>query len=233
MEAIILVGGLGTRLRRVISDLPKAMAPVNGRPFLEYQLAYLKSNGVNRVVLAVGYKKESIIAHFGNEFLQMEIIYAEEEEPLGTGGAILNALPVTKEPQFYILNGDTIFEISLNKLQNVHREKKADLTLALRKVQDTARYGAVTTDEYGRIKGFLEKGETEGEGLINGGIYFGDREFFEQISYPGKFSFEKDVLEQEYRQKRFYGIGFDDYFLDIGIPEDYKRAQDEFKRLEY
>lgn len=233
MEAVILVGGLGTRLRPVVSDIPKAMAPVNGRPFLEYQLAYLKNNGINRVILAVGYKKDSIISHFGNEFFQMKIAYAKEEKPLGTGGAILNALPLVREQQFFILNGDTMFEISLNKLQKVHREKKADLTLALRKVQDTSRYGAVTNDDNGRINGFLEKGEAKGEGLINGGIYFGNRKFFEQISYQGKFSFEKEVLEQEYRQQKFYGIGFENYFLDIGIPDDYKRAQHEFKRLGY
>ncbi|MCF8231462.1 MAG: nucleotidyltransferase family protein [Bacteroidales bacterium] len=233
MEAIILVGGLGTRLRPVVSDIPKAMAPVNGRPFLEYQLAYLKNNGISRVILAVGYKKDSIISHFGNEFLQMEIAYAKEEEPLGTGGAILNALPLVREQQFFILNGDTMFEISLDELQKVYWEKKADLTLALRKVKDISRYGAVTIDDNGRINGFLEKGEAKGKGLINGGIYFGNRKFFEQISYQGKFSFEKEVLEKEYRHKKFYGVGFENYFLDIGIPNDYKRAQHEFKRLGY
>jgi len=233
MEAVILVGGLGTRLRKAISDLPKAMAPVNGRPFLEYQLAYLKNNGITRVILAVGYKKDYIISHFGNKFLQMDIAYAEEDQPLGTGGAIMNAIHNVSEEQFYILNGDTIFDINLKKLQEVHQAKNADLTIALRKVHDTSRYGAVAMGEDGRVKGFLEKGEAEGEGLINGGIYFGTRDFFDKIALKGKFSFEKEILELKYNKYLFYGVAFDDYFLDIGIPEDYNRAQNEFKRFSY
>lgn len=233
MEAIVLVGGLGKRLRSEVSDLPKAMAPINGRPFLEYQMGYLKNQGITRVIMAVGYKKEHIQQHFQNEYQHIEIVYAEEHEPLGTGGAIVNALPLVKNNRFFILNGDTVFNISLDKLIEKHRDLNADLTMALRKIEDTTRYGSVEIDHSGRIKGFLEKGEAQGKGLINGGIYFANRSLIENCSENERFSFEKEVLEQNYKTQKFYGVPFDDYFLDIGIPEDYKRAQHEFRELGY
>ncbi len=233
MEAIVLVGGLGTRLRSEIDELPKAMAPVNGKPFLDYQLSYLKTNGIERVVLAVGYKKESIQAYFSDEFRNMKLVYAPEEEPLGTGGAIMNALPYVSSSQFFILNGDTIFNIPLETLKSFHKNQQADLTIALRKIEDTARYGGVYADKSGRIKGFFEKGASQGEGMINGGIYFANKELFSHFPSGKKFSFEREVLEKQYRERSFYGIAFENYFLDIGIPEDYKRAQHEFKRLGY
>lgn len=233
MEAIVLVGGLGKRLRSEVSDLPKAMAPVNGQPFLEYQMAYLKKQGITRAILAVGYKKEQIQHHFQNEFQGMNIAYAIEQEPLGTGGAIVNALPLVKSRRFFILNGDTIFNIRLNELIKKYQEMNAGLTLALRKVNDTGRYGSVQIDKDGRITGFLEKGESQGEGLINGGVYYTESSLFDSYREKEVFSFEKEILESNYKTHRFFAVPFEDYFLDIGIPEDYKRAQNEFKRLEY
>jgi len=233
MEAIVLVGGLGKRLRSEVSDLPKAMAPVNGRPFLEYQMGYLKKQGITRVIMAVGFKKEPIQQHFQSEYQRIEIVYAEEYEPLGTGGAIVNALPQVKNNRFFILNGDTVFNISLGKLIEKHRDLNADLTMALRKIEDATRYGSVKIDHSGRIKGFLEKGDSHGEGLINGGIYFAERSLFSNCAAKEMFSFEKEILESKYKTHRFYGVPFDDYFLDIGIPEDYKRAQHEFRELGY
>lgn len=232
-EAIVLVGGLGTRLRGIVNQLPKAMAPVNGRPFLEYQLGYLESKGITRVIMAVGYMKEAIMENFGSSYRSLALDYAVEEEPLGTGGAIMNAVSHLRGEQFYILNGDTIFDIPLQKLQEIRNTKKADLVVALRKVKDTSRYGGVTVDDEGRINGFVEKGSASGEGWINGGIYLCSKEFLKNFNFNPKFSFEKEILEKEYSRRAIYGAGFINYFLDIGIPKDYKRAQHEFRELGY
>lgn len=232
-EAIILAGGLGTRLKDVVKNVPKVMAPVNGRPFLEYVLDYLDHNIINHVVLSVGYKNDIIRNHFGNKYKSIKIDYAVEDEPLGTGGGIKKAFEFINGRRALVLNGDTMFRIDMQKILGFHFSKGSDFSVILRKVDNVSRYGAVETDENNRIIRFNEKGKQAGEGNINGGVYIINKNFFEKNKFGDKFSLEKDCFEKMVETHPFYGIVCKQYFLDIGIPEDYKRAQDEFREFEY
>ncbi len=232
-EAIILAGGRGTRLKNVVNDVPKVMAPVNGRPFLEYVLDYLENYVIEHVVLSVGYMREVIMNHFGDVYKSIKIDYAVEEEPLGTGGGILNAFELIEDNKSFVLNGDTMFRINLVKHFDFHLSKMSDFTVVLREVENVERYGSVEIDEYKRIIGFNEKGEKSGKGLINGGVYLINKKFFNSHSFPKQFSLEKDCLEKMVDSHPFYGVICKQYFLDIGIPDDYLKAQDDFKRFAY
>ncbi|EOC5019166.1 nucleotidyltransferase family protein [Campylobacter upsaliensis] len=221
MEAIILCGGLGTRLRAVVKDVPKPMAPVGGKPFLEFIFEFLKKQGVKSVILAVSYKYEVIQEYFKDSFLGIKIRYSIEKEPLGTGGAIKEALKLCEEEQIFVLNGDSIFEIDLKNL----RLNGAKICLALKKMFDFERYGAVSIDESGEIVEFKEKSFCK-EGLINGGIYLLSKDIFEGFSLLGHFSFE-EFLSANYKALKARAELFEDYFIDIGIPQDYEK----FSRL--
>lgn len=231
MEAVILAGGLGTRLREVVSEVPKSMADIGGRPFLEYQFNYLKKYGITRVILSVGYKSDAIKNHFGAAFNGIEIEYALETEPLGTGGGVKNALQYAKSSEVLIMNGDTMFAVDLQKFVAFHRSKSTPLSLALRMVDAVERYGSVTIGENDRITNFAEKNTKFGYGMINGGIYLMNPRYLLESNQPKKFSLEKDFFEQIYSQEFIYGFISDGYFLDIGIPQDYKKAQVEFQKL--
>ncbi|HPE57325.1 MAG TPA: nucleotidyltransferase family protein [Bacteroidales bacterium] len=231
-EAVILAGGFGTRLQSEVPDLPKGMAPVNGRPFLEYLLDYLFNYVIEHVILAVGYKHEMIQNHFGNEYRGIKISYSIEDEPLGTGGAIKKAFDLVEGNKAFVFNGDTMFRISLVKHYDFHMQHQADFSMVLREVENVERYGTVERDDDKRITGFFEKGEKRGKGLINGGVYLISKKFFNKNAFPEKFSLEKDCLETMVHTQPFYGVLCKQYFLDIGIPEDYQKAQDEFKRFE-
>lgn len=232
-EAIVLAGGFGTRLQPVVKDVPKSMALVNGRPFLEYLFDYLVAGGIGTVVLSVGYKSVAIQEHFGNSYRSLKIRYAFEQEPLGTGGGIRNAFGLVEGPEAFVLNGDSLFRISLSEMQAFHTTGEGLLTLALRYLADTGRYGSVEIDFLHRVKGFTEKKEDAGPGYINGGIYILNKEFITGELFPERFSIEKDCFEKYCREYTMLGFAGEGYFLDIGIPEDYSKAQDEFKRLEY
>ena len=229
-EAIILAGGFGTRLSHVVSDVPKPMAPVYGRPFLCYLLDRLMDAGVSRVVLATGYKHECIETYFGTQYRGIEIVYSNEDQPLFTGGAIRQAAQYISSDELVVLNGDTLFDIDLRNLYDFHVERQANLSIALRHVTDTSRYGAVTCTN-DRIVAFHEKTESQGAGDINGGIYAIHRAWLMSQDLPTKFSFEKELMQPMAGQAGFYGLRFTDYFIDIGVPEDYYRAQEEFKSL--
>ena len=231
MEVIILAGGLGTRLRSEVKDVPKCMAPVAGKPFLWYLLKDLtKYEEVNRVILSVGYLREVIfewIDHVKNEF-PFEFVYAIEEQPLGTGGGIKLALSKSLTNDVVVLNGDTFFAVNLRELMEAHRLYPSAVTLALKPMQDFERYGRVIIDEVDkRIVEFKEK-EYCKEGLINGGIYVINKQepIFEGL--PEKFSFETAVFEPQCKLGKLFGVVQNGYFIDIGIPEDYKRANVEF-----
>ncbi len=219
MEAIILSGGLGTRLRSVISEIPKPMAPINNRPFLEYILDFLNNQGVKRVVLSVGYKWEVIKEYFGEKYKNIELIYNVEKERLGTGGAIKDSLKFVNEKQVYVLNGDTYFDVPLKEM------KLGDslIQLALKEMRDFDRYGVVEIDEHGKILSFKEKAYYK-EGLINGGIYLINKDIFNNFELPKQFSFE-EFLEKNFKKLKATGKKFDGYFIDIGIPEDYEKAK--------
>ena len=224
MEAVILAGGLGTRLRSVVSKVPKCMAPVDGKPFLQYMLEWLSRFDVSHVVLSVGYLREVIFAFIDSREWPFEISYAVEEEPLGTGGGIRLALTKCREDRVIVLNGDTFFNVDLKALTFA-----APVTLALKPMRDFDRYGAVDLAG-GLVTGFHEKTACT-EGLINGGVYALVRSRLDLAFYPGRFSFEKDLLEPLAAARLVAGQVQEGYFIDIGIPEDYTRAQRELPEI--
>ena len=229
-EVVILAGGFGTRLSPVLGNVPKPMAPVYGKPFLTYLLRRLEQAGAMHIILATGYKHEVIERYFGTHYRTLRLSYSREDKPLFTGGAILQASRLVQGDDFLVLNGDTLFDIDFDALCAFHKAHKAAVSLALREVDDTARYGAVQT-KGDSVVAFREKDASAGKGLINGGIYVIHREWLQQRSLPEKFSFEKDVLQALVDEGAFCGLAFRDYFIDIGVPEDYYRAQREFAGL--
>jgi len=226
-EAIILAGGFGTRLQGVVKDVPKPMAPVNGRPFLTYILDYLIEYEYTKVVLSVGYLHEKIEEFFGNQYKSLKIDYAVETEPLGTGGGIAYAMSKCQTKNVLVINGDTMFKVNLTEFEHFFAEKNRLLSIVLREVDDVSRYGSVVTGNNHMIVLFSEKGASAGRGYINGGVYMINRALFDKYPQPKKFSFEKDLMEKLYTQEQFYAMPSDGYFIDIGIPEDYARAQKE------
>ena len=227
-EAIILAGGLGTRLRSAVAHVPKCMAPVAGRPFLEYLLDSLCGTGVSRVILSVGYLREAVMDWVDPSRWPFEIAYAVEESPLGTGGGIRLALSECKGDRVAVLNGDTLFHADLDALMEASRGQA--LSIALKPMTDFDRYGSVTM-EGNRITAFREKAFCA-KGLINGGVYAIDRRLLDLSSFPERFSFEKDVLEPMASGGRLSGYVHDGYFIDIGIPEDYDRSQRELPEFQ-
>jgi D-glycero-alpha-D-manno-heptose 1-phosphate guanylyltransferase len=226
-DVIVLAGGLGTRLREAVKDIPKSMAPINGRPFLEYQLRALHAAGLERIIISTGYLGGQIQDYFGDSFRNMEIIYSHEHEPLGTGGAVKLAFGQVRTPYALVLNGDTLFKINLDLFFQRTVEKLADVSIALRTVEDASRYGLVKCNAVGQVIAFNEKSSAQQPGLINGGIYLIASRYFRRHELPDCFSLEKDFFGTRYNQDYFFGQVFNDYFLDIGIPKDYLRAQHE------
>ena len=229
-ECIILAGGLGTRLRSELPDTPKVMAPVAGHPFLYYVLKWLEKNSVMRVILSLGYKSEVVIDWCCTFESEIELAYSIETEPLGTGGAIAQAIQKAESDQVFAVNGDTFFNVDIDSMRNSHQNHNAELTLALKPMEHFDRYGTVIIDEDMKIGGFEEKGPHD-EGLINGGVYLINRDCLNDLGLPEKFSFETDFLETYFNEISMYGFIQDTYFIDIGIPDDYRRAQQELKAL--
>jgi len=224
MEAIILAGGLGTRLKSEVSDMPKSMAAIQTRPFLEYLLDQLIDQGVHRVILSLGYKSEHIQNHFHNAYKNCEIVYAIESTQLGTGGAIKNAMPYVLGNDVIIVNGDSIFITDIQAQMNAHLTEKAKVTIALKPMKNIERYGTVDLNPNNRVLRFNEKQPLE-EGLINTGMYIFNVPTFQSLDFPTKFSIEKDFFETHLEKLLFIGITSHGYFLDIGIPKDFQKAQ--------
>ena len=222
-QAIVLVGGRGTRLKSVVHDLPKPMANINGKPFLHYLLTKITNEGIVKIVLAVGYKHEIIQEYFGDEFQGAQIIYSIEKCPLGTGGAMKKAFQHLKGPAF-VFNGDALFNIPFKDLLKKFNEYKTDIVIALKSDKKFDRYGNVEVNENGQIVEFQEKGYVE-EGTFNGGVYIIHPRIWDVMELEDKFSFETDVMEAYVSQLQFYSVSFNSYFIDIGVPEDYERAQ--------
>lgn len=233
-EAIILAGGFGTRLQSVVNDVPKPMAPVNDQPFLNYQLRYLKHFGVRKIILSVGHLHEKIVSYYRDNFEGLAIFYSIEKEPMGTGGGIRMAIEQCQTKSALVLNGDSFFNINLNAFYNQHHSYKADCSLALRKVENAARYGTIKTSGYGVISSFREKSGEEKPGLINAGVYLLNKEIYLNKTEAGKnFSIEKDFFEKKLNELNILGFEHEGYFIDIGIPEDYTKAQHDFKGSAY
>lgn len=230
--AFVLVGGLGTRLRSVIgSETPKPLALIDGEPFLKHLLYWLKKQGVQNVVLGTGHlaeKFEEEIAAYAPA--GMSITFSREETPLGTGGAIRNALPLLNSDPVFIMNGDSIVDANLRELLDFHHLSQAPVTLTLAHVRDTARFGTVLKDEKGKVTGYREKTGDPVPGEINAGIYVASRQFLDNLPTETIFSFEKDVLAH-CDVNTSYALTFDSEFIDIGTPESYQQASDFFKRF--
>jgi D-glycero-alpha-D-manno-heptose 1-phosphate guanylyltransferase len=228
-EAIILAGGLGTRLKSEVAELPKSMAPINGIPFLQYQLDYLNKFEINNVYLAVGYLSNSIIEYFGESYKGITLSYSFEKEPLGTGGAISKAISQTKTEEILILNGDTLFQLELYEFYENHITSQADFSIALKRLTNFERYGVVQLNDINEIVGFEEK-QFQKSGIINGGVYILNKSALTSYSFPKKYSFEKEFLETKFKELKFCGFKSSSYFLDIGIPSDYEKAHEDFKQ---
>jgi D-glycero-alpha-D-manno-heptose 1-phosphate guanylyltransferase len=233
-EAVILAGGFGTRLQTVVNDVPKPMAPVDSQPFLNYVFSYLKHYGIKHVVLSTGYLSHKISECYKEAYQGISISYAVEETPLGTGGGIRFSLQQCNTNEVLVLNGDSFFDVKVNEYYEQHSTSKADCSLALRKVDNAARYGTIRLGDDNRIAAFKEKDSIEQPGLINGGVYILNKELFMAQTPDGKaFSIEKDFFETSVSQFRICGFEYGGYFIDIGIPDDYHKAQDDFKRFTY
>ena len=229
-EAIILAGGLGTRLRSAVPDLPKCMAPVAGKPFLSYVIDYYRQQGIEKFIFCLGYKHEIIEDFLLKDYNDLTYSTTVEAEPLGTGGAIYQGCLKAGSKNILVLNGDTLFKINLQLLSTFHNNNNADCTLALKEMTDTDRYGVVETNTDLKIISFKEK-KFYKRSVINGGVYALNVPAFLSEKFPRKFSFEKDYLERYYREKSIYGLKQDGYFIDIGIPDDYEKAQMDFKTI--
>jgi D-glycero-alpha-D-manno-heptose 1-phosphate guanylyltransferase len=228
MEAIILAGGFGTRLRSVVPDLPKPMAPIAGRPFLEILLGRLSSKGFTHVILSVGYKSEIITNHFGNQFKNLALDYAIEDSPLGTGGAVRLAMEKATHNHAYVFNGDTYLDLEVDQAEQGWLQSPNPKIVGC-EVPDTSRYGRLISDG-DKVIGFTEKG-ISGVGLINAGCYILPRHCLDNFSLGENFSLETQYLAPNVCQRNFDLFLTKGKFLDIGIPEDYARAQTELAGL--
>ena len=224
MEAIILAGGFGTRLKSVVSDMPKPMAPVAGRPFLEILMAQLADRGFRRVILSLGHMAEKISNHFGARFQGMELVYEVETVPLGTGGALAAALTHCRADHVYVFNGDTYLELEV-ELAEAHWQNHGQPIIVGKEVSDVSRYGRLVV-EGNRLMGFSEKGES-GPGLINVGCYILPVDILEDMPDVKCFSLEKDYFTSAVQKRAFHVFATRGHFIDIGVPEDYHRAQSE------
>ena len=232
MQVIILAGGFGTRLQSVVKDVPKPLADIAGKPFLSYLLTHLKKHGATDIVLSVGYLQDKIIEYFSDSYLGMNISYAKENKPLGTGGAILNSLQyMDQEKPVVVVNGDTFLQINYEELLTFYKEQKSNLALVLRKMDDCSRYGRVIIGDDLVVNDFEEKNESTDSGLINGGIYVLNPKIFNDFELSDSFSFEVDFLMKELSSLSPKGFCVDEYFIDIGIPQDYQKSQLELPKL--
>jgi len=228
VQAVILAGGLGTRLRPAIGGLPKALAPVQGRPFLTYQLDLLKRHGITRMVLCTGYGHDAIQRYFGDGgALGVRIQYSVEEEPLGTAGALQRARPYL-QGTFLVMNGDTYFSADLSTLLASHRRGGAQATLALVKVPQMGRFGAVTLDARGFVSRFAEK-RRRGAGLINAGIYVCEPGIWAHFPSRLPLSLEEDVFPILAEQRLLRGELLEGYHMDVGTPESYAQFQQDME----
>jgi D-glycero-alpha-D-manno-heptose 1-phosphate guanylyltransferase len=229
MEAIILAGGLGTRLRSVIPDLPKPLAPIEGKPFLEYLLNYWEAQGIKHFILSVGYKHNTIQEYFGTKYKSADVSYAVEPEPLGTGGGLLLSVQKLKSNQPFIsLNGDTFFAVNRRSLLKYHLEYKADMTLSLVEVSEkNNRFDEIQQDKEGWITSIGTTLDNQKKPLVNGGVYIISPGLLKmnKDKIPIKFSLEGELLPKLFKnKKKIAGFLSKTTFIDIGLPQDYKRA---------
>ena len=199
------------------------MVPINGDPFLHYLISILSRAHINQLILSVGYKKEKVIDFFNNQYLDCNMNYAIEDSPLGTGGAVVNSLEYIHGDYFWLINGDTFFPIDFLYQQDAHFMKSADISIAVKKVEDTSRYGSLRINDENVITEFVEK-EKSGSGFINGGVYLVKKSLFSGFEKNLKFSFE-DFLNKKVKEIKVLGVASEEEFIDIGTPEDYNKFE--------
>lgn len=228
MQAIVLCGGLGKRLSSVIDKLPKPMAPINGEPFLSILLSYLVQHGVEEIVFACGYKHKFIRDYFGNSFKGARIIYSIESHPLGSGGAILKAFKLVTDDRALVLNGDTFFDVDLQGLY--YFDITADVCVSLKYITGSSRYNFIESDQNNNLVQVLPK-KTISTGFVNGGVMVIKRKIFDTYFGEENFGLEDYIFSDDKLAKtKVYKS--DGYFIDIGIPQDYKKAQNELKQYQ-
>lgn len=222
MDAIILAGGLGTRLRKVIPDVPKPLAPVNGRPFLDALLEYLdRFQHIGKVVMAIGYRAEAIKERYADTQYHFPVVFSYEESPLGTGGAIKHALPLTSGNDIIVVNGDTYADVDIGALLKFHQEKNGVATISVARKKDSARYGAVACNDDHKIHSFCEK--SGASDYVNAGTLILRRSLFDSVSDGTICSLEKDLIPRWLTQG-VYAYVHHDGFIDIGTPESYAES---------
>ncbi len=222
MDAIVLAGGFGTRLAPVVPDLPKPMAPVAGRPFLEILLTWLSRQGFSRVMLSLGHMADKIVSHFGDHYAGMQLVYEVEDSPLGTGGAIRQASRHCSGTHYFVFNGDSFLDLEVDKVEALWQARRVP-TIVARALSDTTRFGRLETSG-SQVTGFVGKGQP-GPGLINGGCYVFDANELAEIPIGKPFSIELDYFPEQVKKRRFEFFVTQGQFIDIGVPVDYARAQ--------
>jgi len=231
ITAVILAGGLGTRLREAVVDRPKVLAEVNGRPFITYLLDQLVAAGFHKAVLCTGYMAELVRETLGSSYRGIELLYSTEDSPLGTGGALRLALPLVASDPLLVMNGDSYCQVDLGLLLDSHCRREMEASLVLAPVEDISRYGAVDITDAGIITNFSEKGCRQGYGLINAGIYLLRRSVVTAIHDDAMISLERDVFPVLTSRHQLQGVRTNGRFIDIGIPADYFAATAFFNDL--
>lgn len=229
LEAVILAGGLGTRLRSVVADRPKVLATVAGRPFITRLLDQLVATGINRVVLCTGYKAELVEATLGESYRGMTLVYSVESEPLGTGGAVRLALAKLNASTVLMMNGDSFCAADLSSFTTTHAARQAKASMLLTEMPDTSRFGRVEFAADGHVTAFIEKGQVAGPGWINAGIYLLDRTLLAEIEPGRAVSLEREVFPTWVAQRTLMADALGKRFLDIGTPESFAAAESFFQ----
>ena len=230
VTALILAGGLGTRLSSVIFDQPKVLAPVNGRPFLSYLLDQLVNAGFRDVILCTGYKGEMIRETFGNRYKDLIVHYSRDPEPLGTGGALRYALPMIEKDTVLAMNGDSYIDVDLSAYLKWYLKNEIEAALLLTKVDDANRYGKVEVDIKNCVISFVEKKGDVCSGFINAGVYIFKKHILERIPSARPFSLEREFFPSLIG-KDLFGYFCESELLDIGTPESYARAEEFFSEI--
>ncbi|MFH1368244.1 MAG: nucleotidyltransferase family protein [Elusimicrobiota bacterium] len=221
ITGVILCGGKGTRLHSVVSDRPKPMAEVAGKPFLDYLIFNLVDNGIKQIILSTGFMSGFIRKYYAGKDMGAEIIISEEKEPLGTAGALKLAEPLIKSDPFFVLNGDSICFERLEVILNFHLLKNAEITILLSRAENTADYGSISLNNNSRITGFAEKRHSSGSGLVNAGVYVFSKNALTALPACKSLSLEHDVFTAS---EKIYGVATENDFIDIGTAERYISA---------
>jgi len=221
LDVIILAGGFGSRLRSEVSSVPKPMAPIGSRPFLELVLDELLDYHIDRFILSIGYLGNIISSYFGKSYKGIEIIYCNEDNPLGTGGAIKKALGFVSSQQVLVLNGDTLSKVNIQEMFSKFLKSRSKIMIALKVVENCQRYNAVEIDSKDLVKKFLQGQDRPG--LISTGVYLLDVNYFSSKFKQEKFSFEKYIEKNNSFKVSTYT--FNGFFIDIGVPEDYRKLK--------